>query len=69
MERLPPRPYLLLSLHYETGKTLQELADLLLPPDNRLDSGRRSAIYRELQDALRLLRHFLDEGGLDFPTW
>jgi hypothetical protein len=51
------------------GSTLRELADLLLPPDNRTPNGRITAIRRELEEAQEQLRRALEDEGLDPDAW
>jgi RNA polymerase sigma factor (sigma-70 family) len=68
-EHLTPRQMLLLSMRYRDERTWQELADLLLPPDNRSVNGRISAVRREWEEALRQIRRYLEEEGMDPDRW
>jgi DNA-directed RNA polymerase specialized sigma24 family protein len=53
----------LLLASYDGGETLDELARRLLPPDDRSDSGRRSAIWRRRRALLARLRQWLLDNG------
>jgi DNA-directed RNA polymerase specialized sigma24 family protein len=54
----------LLLASYEEAETLDQLAERFLPPDDRSESGRRSAIWRRRRALLARLRLWLLDNGL-----
>ena len=63
LEPLPSEERQLLLLRYEQGLTLDQLAERLLPPDERSENARRLDIWRRVNDTLQRLRERLQEGG------
>jgi DNA-directed RNA polymerase specialized sigma24 family protein len=67
LEQLPDDQRRLLELHFEEGYTLDEMADHLLPPDQRSDNARRLEVWRRLRGVLRQVRADLLAQGLVLP--
>jgi DNA-directed RNA polymerase specialized sigma24 family protein len=67
VNELPAVERCLLLLHSVDGLTLDELAERLLPPDDRTENARRLDIWRRLRRIRRRLRERLLKGGFIPP--
>lgn len=67
--RLTARQRRILTMRYRDGLTLREVAELQLPADGRSPQGRITAIRREEQEALDVLRRALEDEGVDPEAW
>jgi DNA-directed RNA polymerase specialized sigma24 family protein len=67
LEQLPDGPRRLLELYFEERYSLDELANHLLPPDQRSDNARRLEVWRRLRGAFRQIREYLLAHGLVLP--
>jgi RNA polymerase sigma factor (sigma-70 family) len=67
LEQLPDDERELLELYFKEDYTLNELANHLLPPDQRTDNARRLEIWRRLRGILRQVREQVLAQGLVLP--
>lgn len=69
LESLPEDERRLVLLIHVEGRSLEEVADEVLPPDGSSRNARRLKIWRRVREALGKLRQWLFDNGISPDNW